>query len=122
MKDFKIAPYTGDYTVSGGQYALTEDLGNNIYLSLAIRRGSWVCVPGFGSRLHLLVREKALDRVAVKAKEYCKEALQWIVDKGRAEKIEVTVELDKEYMRVKCLVEVTQKSRQITYEHFVEVR
>lgn len=122
MKDFKIDPYTQDYEMKGGQFTLTEDIGSNIYLSLMVRKGSWPFTPSFGSRLHLLVREKALERVERVAKEYCDEALKWIIDKGRAEKIDVTTELDKDNMRMKCLIETTQKGQKITYEHFVTVR
>lgn len=122
MKDYKIDPYTQDYEMKGGQFALTEDIGNNIYLSLMVRKGTWGFAPEFGSRLHLLQREKALDRMERVAKEYCDEALKWILDKGRAETIEVTTELDKGNMRMKCLIEAYQKGQKITYEHFVEVR
>lgn len=122
MKDFQIDPIKKDYTVTGGQYALTDSLRNNIYLSLSIRKGSWAFAPGFGSKLHLLEREKALNRTTIKATEYCKEALQWIIDKGRAEKIEVIAVLDKENTRINCLIEATQKGKPIIYEHFVEVR
>lgn len=122
MKDYKIDPYTQDYEISGGQFALTEDIGNNIYLSLMVQRGSWPFAPGFGSRLHLLMREKAIDRMERVAKEYCDEALRWLMDKGRAERIDVVTALDKENMRMKCLIEASQKGREITYEHFVRVR
>lgn len=122
MKDFKIDPYTQDYEVSGGRFALTEEIGNNIYLSLMIRKGTWPFAPSFGSRLHLLQREKALERMEKVAKEYCEEALKWIIDKGRAGKIDVATELDKENMRMKCLIEAEQKGQKVAYEHFVEVR
>lgn len=122
MKDFRIDPNSRDYAIKGGRYELVEDIRNNIYLSLNVRKGTWPFAPELGSRLHLLEREKSLERVARKAKEYCDEALKWIIDKGRAESIEVTVELDKANMRLKCLIEAVQKGKTITYEHFVEVR
>ncbi|MBI5598661.1 MAG: phage GP46 family protein [Deltaproteobacteria bacterium] len=122
MNDFIIDPYTKDYTVSKGQYALTTDIRNNIYLSLTIRRGSWPFNPEFGSRLYLLEREKSVDRVAKKAKEYCDEALKWIIDKDRAESIEVTTELDKANSRLKCLIEAKSNGETITQTIFVKVR
>lgn len=122
MKDFKIDPYTQDYEIQGGRFALTEEIGNNIYLSLMVGKGSWPFAPSFGSRLHLLTREKALERMERIAKEYCEEALKWIIDQGRAEKIDVTTELDKDGMGMKCLIEATQQGRKVTYEHFVKVR
>lgn len=42
-----------------------------------------------GSRLWLLGREKQLPAVLVRAREYAMEALQWLVDDGVAESIEV---------------------------------
>lgn len=122
MSDFRIDPNTQDYVVSKGQYTLSDDLGNNIYLSLMVRKGSWLFNPSFGSRLYLLEREKALDRVAKKALEYCNEALKWILDSGRAESCEVTIELDKANSRLKCLVEAKSKGVPATYEYYVQVR
>jgi phage gp46-like protein len=44
-----------------------------------------------GSRLWLLNREKQLPEVMVRAREYCKEALAWMVEDGVAGEITVTV-------------------------------
>lgn len=122
MSDFRIDPNTRDYEVSKGQYNLTDDLGNNIYLSLMIRKGTWLFDPEFGSRLYLLEREKALDRIAKKALEYCNEALKWILDSGRAESIDVTVELDKANSRLNCLIKATRKGVPATYGIYIQVR
>lgn len=122
MKDYKLNPYTRDYEVVKGQFELIDDIRNNIYLSLAVRKGTWAFNPSFGSRLHLLLREKALDRLESVAKEYCEEALKWIIDIARAEKIEVTTQLNKENKRMKCLIEATQKGKAIVYEYFIKVR
>jgi len=63
------------------------------------RRGWWgdLASPDIegdqiGSRLWLLNREKTLNNVLVKAKQYAEEALQWMVDDGAAAKIEVETE------------------------------
>lgn len=122
MKDFKIDPHKQDYETSGGQYVLTDNIMNNIYLSLNIRKGSWPFAPDFGSRLHLLMREKALVRVERLVKQYCDEALKWIIDAGRADSIEVAAELDKDNARIKCLITAEQKGQIVKYEQFVEVR
>ena len=45
-----------------------------------------------GSGLHLLQREKDLERVALLAEQYAAEALQPIIDDGRAERISVSAE------------------------------
>lgn len=43
-----------------------------------------------GSRLWLLRREKQLSSVVVRAEEYAREALQWLVDEGFVEAVDVT--------------------------------
>ncbi|PWG62868.1 phage GP46 family protein [Spiribacter halobius] len=62
------------------------------------RRGWWADAwsePSedlIGSRLWLLAREKELPAVARQAEAYAREALQWLVDDGIAESVEVTAE------------------------------
>jgi len=45
-----------------------------------------------GSRLWLLEREKTLESVLVRAKEYTREALHWMIEDGVAVKIETEAE------------------------------
>jgi phage gp46-like protein len=47
-------------------------------------RGWWADDPQrpIGSRLWLLEREKQLNSIPQRAKDYCKEALQWMLDDG----------------------------------------
>ena len=97
---------------------------NNIYLSLIVRRGSFFQNTDFGSRLHLLKRAKNTEKTAALAEEYCKEALQWLIDTGRATKINVYTQRDRlqDLNRLKLLAEVTQADgRQVSFETFVEV-
>lgn len=44
-----------------------------------------------GSRLYLLSREKLTNKTPLKAREYIRQALQWLVDDGVAVSIEVSV-------------------------------
>lgn len=59
------------------------------------RRGWWadafndVVNDKIGSRLWLLSREKQLSAVLVRAREYAMEALQWLVDDGVAQAVDV---------------------------------
>jgi len=102
----------------------TSSIMNNIYLSLAIKRGNWFFNPGFGSRLHELARAKNTEQTAELAKEYCKEALAWIIEAGRASAIDVQVERDRieDLHRLKILVTATQADgRVVTFEKFMEV-
>ena len=121
--DFKI-----DIEQGTGNGAMTfnkaDNIMNNVYLSLMIRRGSFFQNPDFGSRLHLLKRAKNTERTAALAEEYCKEALQWLLNIGRATKINIYSERDRlrDLNRLKLLIEVTQADgRQISFETFAEV-
>lgn len=80
----RIDPLTGDY--DGTQIT---HLGNAVYLRIKTPRGSYWPDPSFGSRLHLLNREKDLARLARQAEQYAREALQPLLDDGRATRLEV---------------------------------
>jgi phage gp46-like protein len=118
--DFKI-----DIKQGRGQmtFEKVDDIRNNIYLSLMVRRGSFFQNPNFGSRLHELFRAKNTDKTAALAKEYCKEALQWLIDTGRATEINISTEKDpNELNRLKILVEATQSDgRKVTFDTYLEV-
>jgi phage gp46-like protein len=46
----------------------------------------------YGSRQWLLARSRDLDNIAARAKIYSEEAVQWLVDDGVADRVEVAVE------------------------------
>jgi phage gp46-like protein len=121
--DFAIEIENGSAT---GSMTLdkADSIMNNVYLSLMIRRGSWFQNLDFGSRLHLLHRAKNTERTAILAREYCKEALQWLLDTGRATAIEIDTERDRriDLCRLKLLVEVTQADgKKVSFTTYVEV-
>lgn len=121
MMDFKIM--TED-AIGQMTFDKADNIFNNVFLSLMIEKGSFFQNPEFGSRLHLLKRAKNTEKTAALAEEYCKEALQWLIDAGRAKKIEVFTQRDRlqDLNRLKLLVEVTQADgRQVSFETFVEV-
>jgi len=93
-------------------------------LSLMVSKGSFFQRPAFGSRLHLLHRSKMTARTAALAVAYCKEALQWIIDLGRAISIDVDAEVDRtvDPSRLKLKITAEQADgRPITYETWLEV-
>ncbi len=95
---------------------------NNIYLSLAIKKEHWWFDPNFGLRNR--GRMKNTESTARLIREDCKEALQWIIDSGRATSIEVTTERDRrqDLNRLKIVVEATQADgTRVTFETFKEV-
>ncbi len=63
------------------------------------RRGWWgdplgdVAGDRIGSRLWLLSREKQLQSVVTRARDYAAEALQWLVEDGIARAVDVTAEI-----------------------------
>lgn len=69
-----------------------SNLFNNVYLSLKIRRSTLFTQAAFGSRLHQIV--KLSDENVFLARQYCIEALRWLVDIGRAERVDVETERD----------------------------
>jgi len=120
--DFKIL--TDEDAMGQMTFDPAEDIMNNVFLSLMVKRGSWFQNPEFGSRLHLLQRAKNTEKTAALAEEYCKEALRWLIDTGRATRIDVHTQRDRtqDLHRLKFIVEVTEANgRQVTFERFVEV-
>lgn len=98
------------------------DLSNNIYLSLAIERGSWWHNPQFGLRKR--DRLKNTEATAALIRHDYKEALQWLIDTGRAKSVTVTSERDRsvDLHRLKLRVEVVAANgRTATFEIFREV-
>lgn len=103
-------------------FSKASDINNNIYLSLAIIRGTWWFNPEFGMRDTR--RLKNTEQTARLVAEWIKEALQWLLDSGRASTIAVTMQRDprQDPHRLRALIEVTQANgQQLTFEKFVEV-
>ena len=101
-----------------------ENVLNNIYLSLAIPRGSLFCAAAFGSRLHLLARSKNTPEAAALAKDYCLEALQWLIDCGRVVSIDIAIERNPEEdpHRLKAHIQAVQADQTVvTFDTFQEV-
>ena len=106
--------FAGDIDVADGAVVLDEGMRTAILLSLFTDarandddelpepggdRGGWwgdafaeIDGDAIGSRLWLLRREKRLSAVLLRAREYCLEALQWLVRDRVASAIDVEVE------------------------------
>ena len=109
----------GQFDIALGDYDLTSDQGLRTAVLISLftdrraddddqlpdgsndRRGYWgdsypdIDGDELGSRLWLLSREKQTTDVLIRAREYCQEALQWLIDDGIAS----TVEVDNEWLR-----------------------
>lgn len=88
--DREISPLTRDYTSEN-----ITTLQNAVYIRLTTPKDSWWADGTLGSLLHLIYREKDLSRVGLLAQQYAEEALQPIIDDGRAKSITVTHEQPK---------------------------
>lgn len=114
--DAGINPTSGDLT---GQRI--DTLGNAVYLRLTTPLGSYWADPDLGSRLHELARAKDLARIGRLAQQYAQDALQPLLDDGRATSITVTYEQPGTGW-VRLLVEVVQADgRRETFPHNVRV-
>ncbi|NTZ40654.1 hypothetical protein EXW94_23865 [Enterobacter sp. JMULE2] len=82
--DQTLSPLTGDY-----ETGRTRTLQNAVYLRLKTPLASYWADTKMGSRLHELKREKDLPRVHMLAKQYAQQALQPLLDDGRAQAITV---------------------------------
>lgn len=78
---------TGDYTGTR-----TTNLANAVYLRLMVPLGSYWANPLLGSKLHLLRREKDVNRVNILARQYAEEALAPLTADGNARAKSVTVD------------------------------
>ena len=125
--DFNVAIAT-DGSASGQMTfgpppANTGNLSNNVWLSLMINQGSFFQNPDFGSRLYLLRREKNTLQTASLAAEYVKEALQWLLDSGRAKALDVATEKDAQNNgRLNAVIQVTKADgTTVTFKIFTGV-
>lgn len=114
--DREISPLTGDYT-----FKQIDTLQNAVYIRLTTPLGAWWADGRVGSLLHTLQREKALDRVGLLAKQYAEEALQPLLDDGRATAIEVSVS-PLQHGSLSLFIHVTDhRGETATFKHPVKV-
>lgn len=94
MTAIAIDPNTQDYDTSNG--ALVRDasggLMNAIELRILVPLGSYWFDPNLGSKLFLLKRAKDLSNISQLAEQYALQALQGLLDDGRASAINITTE------------------------------
>lgn len=114
---FDTSQLTADLRVVGGQLEAETGLLTSVVISLfsdrrareddplpageSSLRGWWgdyvppVEGDRIGSRLWLLSREKTLESVRVRAVEYAREALRWLIEDAVAERVDVEAEIQK---------------------------
>ena len=69
-----------------------------------------------GSKLYQLLRRKLTDDVLLEAQEMCENALQWLIDDGKADEIVVTCErTDTNTLAVRVVITVNQHSNTLSF-------
>lgn len=120
--DAYIDPTTHDYELLEG--VITRDPANGLtnacFMRLAVPLGSYWADRTFGSRLHELQRLKDVPRMSKLARQYAEQALQPILDDGRASKITVTTE-QPHNGRLYLLIRVVADSNTFAFKHPVSV-
>ena len=118
--DFSITMQDGLPQMSFDQ---SNDLFNNIYLSVTVVKGSFFHNPDFGLRSRGRLKNTAATAALIR-QDYL-DALQWLIDIGRAKSVEVTAERDllQDLSRLKLLVSVTPTDGgpPVTFTIFKEV-
>lgn len=114
--DRQLSPDTGDYTGTRAQV-----LENAAYLRLKTQLGSWWADPTVGSRLHELAREKDRQRVYVLARQYAEQALQPLLDDGRATSVTVTSTRRTSGWLLLHVQIMTAEGKNIAFKHPVKV-
>lgn len=114
--DREISPLTGNYTSKK-----ISTLQNAVYIRLTTPLGSWWADGRVGSLLHLIQREKDLNRVGLKAQQYAEEALQPIIDDGRAKSITVTHQMPHNSMIILYIIVVDNRGESFTFEHHLKL-
>lgn len=98
------------------------DIFNNVYLSLNIIKGTWWFNPAWGMPDTRRMKNTAQNARLIAV--WIKDALQWMIDVGRAVSIEVETERDaiNSPDRLKAIVTVKQPNEiSVTFTHFVKV-
>jgi len=125
-----------DIAVDGTDLAAEDTLASAVLVSLLCdrlaaayevnagedRRGWWADAFAdnqhlTGSRLWLLEREKQLPGVVLRCKQYCEEALQWMLDDGLASAITVTAFIPRTgWLAALIKFQVNGQSRSLRFE------
>lgn len=114
--DREISPLTGDYTSK-----TISTLANAAYIRLTTPLGSWWVDGRVGSLLHLIQREKDLKRVGLLAQQYAEEALQPLIEDGRASRITVTHQQPHDGWLILMIEIVDNRGEPFSFEHPVKV-
>ena len=95
------------------------DIRSDVYFSLMIKRGSWFADTSFGCRLHEI--KKLTDSNLLLAHQYVLEALNWLIQTGRATTISA-VATKADYNKISIDIQVQQANGiKLFYKIFSDV-
>lgn len=114
--DREINPLTRDYTLN-----TVDTLQNAVYIRLTTPKGSWWADRELGSLLHLINREKDLERVALLAQQYAEEALQPLLDDKRAKSIIVETEQPKDGSLTLKISVTDNRGKPFKFDHAIKL-
>jgi len=91
MQNWKIDPITGDYVMENGKPVQTNSLQIPAYFRLKIKRQQWLYAPddNYGSD-YFTVKKRPSSNAASRMESIGANALQPLIDDGRASEIELT--------------------------------
>jgi phage gp46-like protein len=88
MSEFELAALTNDVTTADGlKHAVLQSLHN---WQRDNQQHGWWSDTGIGTKDWLLAREKQTEQTLKQAKRYTTQALQWLIDKGVAQDIDIS--------------------------------
>lgn len=92
-EDRKLDPVSADFvSAAGGAYETCDVVENQIAFSLLVPRGSWEGDPELGHGLAELDRAQNTVENRNRLRDIVATALQWLIDLGSIERVDVTVE------------------------------
>lgn len=93
----------------------------NVKLSLTIPKGAVYKRPAFGHRFDELTNSEITKNLTIRAEDYAREALRWLMDTGRATTITASAVFDASN-RLRVTVEVVStEGIPVTFSRFVEI-
>lgn len=95
MSDRKLDEVTGDFrAASGGGFEQCDVIENQIAFSFMIEQGSWEGDPELGHRLRELDGAINSPENRNRLRDLALQAVQWLIDDGSLESVDVTVDDD----------------------------
>lgn len=99
----------------------SDQIKEEVELSLCIAKGSFYKKPEFGHRFKELARCAASEKTRRRAETYAKETLQWMIDVKHLKSLSCSAIYDEDYRLLVTVECVPYIGKEITFSRFVEV-